>query len=115
LSDAVTHALGAPAMTADNVYLHGRTQKRLDARMVGAVAFAVDRHDKRLAWEIRSDPPLVLLRVASEALVCCAASPHGSHVLVHPAPTLGLGPRRLPREHVDLLGRVIAVLRRPTR
>jgi transcriptional regulator with XRE-family HTH domain len=114
LPDEVRQAFDLPAIDARDVFVFGPRQRRLDVRLIGAVLVGVDRRDRRLTVEsgTAAEAPLFVLRVASEALVCCSASLHGSSVLVHPSPDLGLGARRLPREHVEVLGRVFMVLRK---
>lgn len=114
MPDRVARTIGVTA-APESIYLRGPAQKRLDLRLTGAIAFTVDDRDRRFVTDPGVEAPLRLLRVASEALVCCAASLVDDTVLVHPAPALGLGARRLPREHVEVLGRVTAVLRRPVR
>jgi hypothetical protein len=103
----------APAIALTDLYVWGSSQKQLDPRLAGALVIAVDRRDRRLAVD-RDGPaesPLFVLRLPNDACICCSASVHDSCVLVHPSPALGLGPRCLPREHVDVIGRVSAVLR----
>jgi hypothetical protein len=115
LPSALGAALGAPPVEARDLYVWGSSQRQLDPRVAGAVLVAVDRRDRRLAGgagHASTEPPLFMLRLASDAYICCAASLHESCVLVHPSPELGIGPRCLPREQVEVMGRVSVVLRR---
>lgn len=102
-------ALDLPASL--ELYTAGTKQKLLDSRLAGAVVLAVDPRDRRLSPP-DAEAPLVLLRLPNDALVCCAASSHEGRVLVQPAPDLGLGPRLFPRDQVEVVGRVAAILRR---
>jgi len=93
------------------IYLWGSGQKPLDPRLEGALAVIVDRGDRRLSARGGPRPSLFMLRLENDAHICCSASLDRRRVIVHPAPALDLGPRWLPREHVEVIGRVTAVLR----
>ena len=94
------------------IYLWGSGQQPLDPRLEGALAAVVDRGDRRLSAREGSRPSLFMLRLENDAHICCSAALDRGRVIVHPAPTLDLGPRWLPREHVEIIGRVTAVLRK---
>ena len=105
---------GPGVLDAEGWFLVGASQRCLDSRLEGALLVAIDRRDRKLAGqsEATAEPPLVMLRLDNDAHVCCVASLQGSSVVVHASPSLGAAPRILPRERVDIVGRVSAILRR---
>jgi hypothetical protein len=118
ITPAIADTLGLPQIGESDLYLWGSAQKRLDPRLDGAMVVAVDHHDRRLSGALASasaEPPLFMLRLDGDAYICCAASLHESCVVVHPSASLGIGPRCLPRDRVEVMGRVSAILRRVSR
>jgi hypothetical protein len=118
VAPAIADALGLPQIGESDLYLWGSAQKRLDPRLDGAMVVAVDHHDRRLSGALTSasaEPPLFMLRLDGDAYICCAASLHEACVVVHPSASLGIGPRCLPRDRLEVMGRVSAILRRVSR
>jgi hypothetical protein len=114
LIHAARIASSLPNLSWSDVFRCGAGSPALDRSLVGARFVIVNRRDRRFPRPSESstiDRPLCILGDSRGRQICTGCFARNGHVYLQPDPVLPVKVRRLPRAHVSVRGRALAVLR----